>query len=331
VNSQLLQLLQGQEIRPVLVDVGAAGSPPEIWTPIAPACYYIGFDPDQRELREVGSGPYYKAYVVNQAVTPGGEKELTFYLTRSPYCSSALLPDEEALAEHIFADLFKVERQVRVPASTLDTVMMRLGMERVDWLKTDSQGLDLRLFTTLSEPLRSRVLALDIEPGLIDAYKGEDLFIDAHRHLVNDGFWLSNLEVSGTVRMRQTSLQWLLSCCPDLTYHALERGPRPSPGWCNARYLRKLTWLADHAAVDRDYVLLWVFAVLDRQYGFALDTALEYGHRFGPGPLADLLRDAVVRLLKSCCAPVPAAVPRKTSFHNIASALVRRVGRLLRR
>ena len=40
---------------------------------------------------------------------------------------------------------FVVEREADVPATTLDAVLDRLGLPGIDWLKTDSQGIDLRL------------------------------------------------------------------------------------------------------------------------------------------------------------------------------------------
>ena len=52
--------------------------------------------------------------------------EAHFYLTRSPYCSSTLLPDETALADYLFADQFVVEGQATVRATTLEAVLARL-------------------------------------------------------------------------------------------------------------------------------------------------------------------------------------------------------------
>ena len=40
----------------------------------------------------------------------------------------------------------------------------------------------------------------------------------------------------------------------------------------------------------RDYVLLWVFASIDKQSGFCLDLALEYAKLFGADEVAALLR-----------------------------------------
>ena len=89
---------------------------------------------------------------------------------------------------------------------TTRAILDRLSLDRIDWFKTDSQGIDLRLFNSLRDEVRSRVLAVDIEPGLISAYLGEDTFVDVHKNLTRSGFWLSNVNVCGTVRMRKSAL-----------------------------------------------------------------------------------------------------------------------------
>lgn len=291
------RLLSKLEIHPVLIDIGASLAPPRIWAPIAGHSVYVGFDPDLREMRTVTDQAYRKTIIVNEAVTcDKGSTDARFYFTASPTCSSTLKPDAAALGEYLFADLFVVEREAGVRATTLDAVLDRLALPGVDWLKTDSQGTDLRLFESLKPERRARVLALDMEPGLIDAYVGEDLFVDAHRQLLASGFWLSDLEVQGTVKMRSSTLRRLKSMdpAPDLD-HAVG-SIKNSPGWVNARYLRTLPWLAKGDFDKRDYALLWVFACLDGQVGFAGDLAVDYETRFGQDDtsrfmLAEALRE----------------------------------------
>ena len=217
--------------------------------------------------------------VVNEAVTSDpGVAEVRFHLARTPSCSSTLAPDLDALSNYHFRDFFETEREATVRAATLDAILGRLGIDRIDWLKCDSQGTDLRIFRSLGERLRDGVLALDVEPGLIDAYRGEDLFPDTHKHLVANGFWLSRLQVNGAVRVRGATLK---AAYPDQSNPVAfaEGAIRCSPGWCEARYLRTLESLAG-AARER-YAMLFVFALLDEQPGFALDLALELERRFG--------------------------------------------------
>src|SRR2546422_10793417 len=265
-------LLSKLDRRPVLFDIGAAVAPPEVWQPIAPHSVYVGFDPDLREMQTRTDHPYHQAVIVNEAVTgDAGRSHAHFYLTKSPTCSSTLKPDVASLGEYLFADLFIVEREAGVRATTLDAVLDGLTLPGVDWLKTDSQGTDLRLFESLKPDRRARVLALDLEPGLIDAYIGEDLFVQAHKQLQRSGFWLSNLEVQGTVKMRSSTLDRLRALEPAPIFEGAIRALKLSPGWVNARYLRTLRWLAQRDFGTRDYVALWIFARLDDQLGFACD------------------------------------------------------------
>ena len=298
MNREIDKVLTALSIQPVLVDIGASGAPPRVWEPIARHAIYVGFDPDRRELHDVPEGQYARSIIVNEAVTSApDEGEVHFYLTHSPYCSSTLPPDTESLANYLFSDLFVVEREASVPASTLSAVLDRLSLPGVDWFKTDSQGTDLRLFQSLTDDLRSRVLAVDIEPGLIDAYQGEDLFVDAHRELLRQGFWLSSLEVKGSVRMKRTTLQAVASHRPELKDTYIYQFVQRSPGWCEAGYLRTLESLRERNADVRDYALLWIFAMVERQWGYALDIACACEQQFAQDSVSSLLRDLPLRLI----------------------------------
>lgn len=302
------RVLAQLQIVPVLVDVGASGAPPPLWNPIAAHATYIGFDPDQRDTHELTSGRFRRTVMVNQAITADkGRTSLPFFLTSSPHCSSTLAPDTVALQDYLFANLFAVEREAAMPATTLNAVIERLELPGIDWLKLDTQGTDLRIFNSLEPSWRSRVLAIDIEPGLMDAYVGEDMFIDVHRSLSEQGFWLSNLKIMGAARLRRTTLDRILASRPDLSERLITHAVRPSPGWCEARYLRTAAWLAEHDAPPRDYQLHWLFAMLDRQPGFALDLGIAYEERFGQSsvtsflqayPLSAIRRASGWRLLK---------------------------------
>jgi hypothetical protein len=285
-------LLSKLDIHPVLIDIGAAVAPSMIWRPIASHSVYVGFDPDLRGLRSETQGIYCRSIIVNEAVTHDqGSSDSLFFFTKSPTCSSTLRPDLHSLSEYLFSDLFAVKREGKVLASTLDSVMERLDLPCIDWFKTDSQGTDLRLFESLRPEVQSKVLAVDMEPGLINAYVGEDLFINAHKALMESGFWLSNLEVQGTARMKVATLDQVLAADRSLTRQNVERAVRGSPGWVNARYLRTIPSLAQGQSGKREYVLLWIFSSLDDQLGFAADIAFEYERRFG--------EDTVCRMMKT--------------------------------
>ena len=261
-------------------------------------------------MRQLSDGRFYKTIIANEAVMTSGADEVSFYLTRSPHCSSTLPPDSASLANYLFADLFIVERQAKVRATTLNALIDRLGLPGVDWFKTDSQGTDLRLFTSLRPELRARVLAVDLEPGLIDAYRGEDLFVAAHEHLTRNGFWLSNLEVRGEVRVRRATVDKLRKRHKDINEKRIRRAVRPSPGWCEARYVRTIQWLTDKQLGQREHVLLWAFALLDDQLGFALDLAMEYEHAFGKSEIGEAMKSVPIQRVRRANLPLRRAAAK---------------------
>jgi FkbM family methyltransferase len=292
------RILSEFNICPILVDVGAAGMPPRIWGPIAARSIYVGFDPDTRELNSHPAKSYFKSIIASEAIVDRPTSDVTLYLTQSPPCSSTLRPNEEALGCYLFCNLFTVTGEMRVPATTLNDVITRLGLQQIDWLKLDTQGTDLRIFQSLSDQIRSRVLALDVEPGLINAYIGEDTFVDVHAQLTRGGFWLSNLTVLGTPRMRRTNAESLVAHNPDLTPDLLVRLLKHSPAWCEARYLRTTEWLLEAGLGKREHLLLWLFSLLDNQIGFAIDVGVQYESIFGADKASRIMKEVPVGIAK---------------------------------
>jgi len=282
--------------RPVLVDVGASAGPPAVWRRIASASTYIGFDPDDRDLPQQIRDDYFHAAIVNRAVTASGDQDAAFYFTRSPYCSSMLRPNRQSLGQYTFASMFDVVSEGSVRTISLEQAIAQHALHGIDWLKLDTQGADLRIFQSLQPQHRASVLALDVEPGLIDAYEGEDLFIDVHRELTRQGFWLSRMDVLGSVRMRPETLEQLSRA--GITAHPDAIAVRTSPGWCEARYFRTVDAVQSAGLARREHLLLAAFAILDEQWGFALETVLATERSFGADPLSTELKDECTRRLR---------------------------------
>ena len=319
-------------IEPVLVDIGASGGSPKIWQSIRAHSTYVGFDGDDRDIRHPQQLEFRRAHFVHEVITPNGDQEITFYLTRSPYCCSTLRPNPLVTENFLSADSFIVEREARMQASNLGQVLDRLSLDRIDWMKIDTQGTDLRIYSSLRHEIRNRMLAIDAEPGLRGAYVGEDLFCDVHKQLVADGFWLSNLKVCGLVRMRKSTLAELAAADGGFDPESVARSVRPTPGWTECRYLRSLESLANLSGERRDYLLLWVFALIDQQWGFCMDLALEYARRFGPDEAADFIRRESIGHLVTARSAVMARSqnPGKTGVEvTLFGRVKRRVRRVL--
>jgi hypothetical protein len=324
----LSQLLAELQLCPILVDIGASGAPPAIWNEISDTSVYVGFDPDPRTMPKASRYGFRRTIVVDKIVTADQQsREARFFLTRSPYCSSTLEPDSGSLSNFLFAELFAVEKETSLPATTLEEVITHHSLPAIDWLKTDSQGTDLRLFRSLPREIRARVLAVDVEPGLIDAYVGEDLFVDTHKELSASGHWLSDLTIGGAVRMRRETWEKVAKADRRLVLEAAERRLKKAPAWCEARYLRTLDSLAAIGCGRREYLLLGVFAMLDGHHGCALEVANEYERKLGGDGRAEALRGAAVQRLRSST-----ATPFRRGIHALLPRGARRwLGRHLQR
>ncbi len=282
---------------PVLVDIGAAGGVNPVWRSIARHSIGVGFEPDARDaarLHEARS-PFrrwiYCEGLVVPAVEGGGRR--AFHLTRSPHCSSLLRPRTDRLQDWLFADFFTVEKTTEVPAVMLSAALAANGIEYVDWLKCDTQGLDLSIYRSLPEAWRHRVLAVEFEPGLIDAYDGEDKLAEVLAAMEHEPFWLVELEINGTPRGR------LETFSRHLGGRALRWARRLAPvasAWGNVRYLRdcsKVPVPSDRRA----YLLGWIFATMTGQHGAALGLAEAGAERFGDSLFREMVA-ASVRALR---------------------------------
>jgi FkbM family methyltransferase len=273
---------------PVLVEVGASGGTNARWRALAPYSICIAFDPDARAMQTVHdeTSGYRRLYVVPAAAVADDVREAEFHLTRSPYCSSRLRPDAAALGHWSFARLFDVERTVRVPCVGLRKALEDAGVSRVDWFKSDSQGTDLRLFQSLGEALCLRVLAVEFEPGIIDAYEGEDKLSAVLAAMDRPEFWLCDLDIRGTLRMSPEEATRLENGRTGLLTTVL----RAAPGWGEMTYLN--TFHGGGPFSKRDWLLGWVIASIREQHGFALDLARRGGTAVSDPVFAELARES---------------------------------------
>ena len=282
---------------PVLVDVGAAGGAHPAWRRIARYSIGLGFEPDAREAaplaaaqRQFARWIFCRGLAVPVATADGAQ---ALHLTRSPQCSSTLRPRTDALGEWAFADFFDVTETRVLPATTLAAALAEQKLGRVDWLKCDTQGLDLRLFLSLPEEWRARMLAVEFEPGLIDAYEGEDKLADVLAAMAREPFWLAELEVGRTPRGRPAQLAKRLGAGAVPWVRRLGPG---APAWVNARYLRDVA-VRSEVLDRRAYLLAWVFATITGQHGQALTVAAAGAPRFG-GELFGAMTAASTRSLR---------------------------------
>lgn len=300
-----------QKSPPVLVDVGAAGGTHPAWRRIARYAIGVGFEPDAREAAALDDAQrQFKRWIFCPGLAvaePPAGGQATLHLTRSPQCSSTLRPRAEVVGEWAFAEFFDVQETRALPAITLREALAAQGVDHVDWLKCDTQGLDLRLFLSLPPEWRARLLAVEFEPGLINAYAGEDQLADVLAAMKTEPFWLAELAVGCTPRGRPGLLAAQLGAGAVRWVRRLGPG---APAWANAKFLRDPAQAVD--ALDRRALLLgWVFATLAAQPAAALAVAEAGTQRLGGELFGEMARSSARQLRWAMVKNLPAAVWRR--------------------
>ena len=292
---KILQMREFNDQPPILLDIGASGAIHKKWKRVAPYSICIAFDADKRELNaepETNKG-YKKLFVKNALLTAHGSGESTFYLTASPYCSSLLKPSTEALKKWSFSPLFDVEKTVQLSSVDISSILLEFSIDRIDWFKSDTQGTDLRLFTSVPKSIQEKILVAEFEPGIIDAYDGEDKlhavlnFMDASKN-----FWLGDFVVKGTPRISYADLKSIFSS--RFTQKVVSRVGKISPGWGELTFLNSFQDLSGFS--KRDTLLGWVFATIQGQHGFALELANRGKTAYGDSLFNDLEKHSRMKI-----------------------------------
>ena len=294
---------------PVLIDIGASGEINAKWKAIAPYSICIAFDADDREFHvtESQASGYKKLITINRIVTATETSAADFYLTASPFCSSLLEPSLEKLAPWSFQPLFWVEKKIQLSAVTISTALMQANVQYIDWFKTDTQGTDLRLFLSTPDTIRQNILAAELEPGIIDAYIGEDKLYTILETMPHHGFWLSSMDVKGTQRLNPAYLE-------QMGEFAGNRMIRKSPCWAEITFLRNT-----FETQPRNLLLLLVFAVLERQYGFALEICDVAASKY-PDAIFTESRKTVWKIIRKEKLKVPLVMIKK-QFNKLFSSV----------
>lgn len=272
---------------PVLIDIGASGALHKAWRPIAEKSICVGFDADARDfsVRDAHAGGFKRLVLLNRVVAEKDAKSIEFFLTRSPHCSSSLQPDNPALAPWAFRDQFLIERRVTLPSIDLNSALESVGVSYVDWYKSDTQGTDLRIFKSLNERARSNVLVAEFEPGVIDAYVGEDKLHHVLSFMDSQPFWVSEMVIKGSQRMDEKDLSRLRRFFQRYLRWFLKR----SPGWCEITYFNQFE---GSSLGLREYLLGWVFATIRQEHGFAMHLANHGAEKFAEPMFAELFKSS---------------------------------------
>ena len=294
MNSSPFEALQG--LNPVLMEVGASGRPLELWDAIAPWSTYLGIgaaapSADGRDLLR-----YANVKVCQAMVSPDGETgRSTFYETEDPIYSSLRRADSEVIASYCSLHHVRVIKSSQTETISLSALLDSVAISRVDWFKTNLNGIDWRLYETLSGRVRNSVLAIDTVLDFLPLYIGQDNTLVHHQEFLRQGFWPSGMLTCGGVRMHIESAQELERRGVADPIALVTTSHKISPGWAFVRYFRTVQHMEAENCSPRDYIVLWCFALLDRQFGFCADLAMSYQKRFGHDSRCEVMLVEVTR------------------------------------
>ena len=134
------------------------------------------------------------------------------------------------------------------------------------------------------------MLLVELEPGIIDAYEGEDRLADVLDDFGRRGFWASDLKVRGSTRVDSDLARRTLGA---RTTALLDACQKPAPGWVELEYFNDLA--NDERFGKRELLLGCAFAFLRGHDAFAFELSTRGFDRFG-SPFDDLKRTALRRL-----------------------------------
>jgi FkbM family methyltransferase len=118
-----------------------------------------------------------------------------FHINASEVASSLLPINEVSRRSWIGNETLKVESVVTVPTIRLDTLMRLTEMESVDYLKIDTQGMDLAVLRSAGSRLRDIAkVTLEVDVTTTPLYSGSPLKEEVIAFLDHSGFVLTNVE-----------------------------------------------------------------------------------------------------------------------------------------
>lgn len=221
-----------------VVDVGCRWGPAELWRKL-PNVRLFGFDPDAAECERLNqsAGPLAR-FVPTALGASAGTAEL--HLAAEPACSSLFPPDGELAKDRPGLALTNEVGRTQIQIDALDAWLDREGVERVDFLKIDTQGSELQVLKGASGALATAA-AVEVEVEFNPIYLGQPLFSEVDSFLREQGFvlWrLANLAhyglPGGASVYETTETHWF-----DHPDPATFSGRGGQLFWANAFYVRR--------------------------------------------------------------------------------------------
>jgi FkbM family methyltransferase len=161
-----------------LLDVGARGGLQYPWNRLRPGINAILVEPDAEESARLRNASEGADLIVVPYALWSRDGDVDLRITRSPGCSSVLEPNQELLAQFPDSQRYGVERIVKVPARTVDSLRASREMPLFDFAKLDVQGGELEVLRGGRQSFSQELVGLELEVEFAELYIGQPLFSD---------------------------------------------------------------------------------------------------------------------------------------------------------
>ena len=163
--------------------------------------------------------------------------------------------------------------------------------------------------TYFDKNLASRVLIYDLEPGIIDAYEGEDKLYDVLKYFNKNNFFAIEANIKGSHRINLDSIKDKLT---DEMIKNISGVLPQTPDWCEVCFFNsfEITNLP-----VRSYLLGWIFATIKKQHGLAFEIADKANKKFKDAIFSKMMENTI-NTIKNGFAKEPVKHSLKDRFIN---------------
>lgn len=244
---------------PVLIDVGASDEINNSWKKISKYSICLGFDTN---IQNNKNDTEYKNFYLIKSLIGDKNKKKNFYFTFDKNCSSSLKPVNKNIKNYLFNEKFEIKKTVKLKFITLNSALKKYKLSYIDWFKTDTQGTDLRIFKSLNQSIKKKILIAEFEPGFENIYKNEDTVSDIIKYMIDD-FFIDTFKVKGDYFFNKKTKLKFLNKLQNRFFHLFNK---KQIVWANITFVNKLKGKFS----KRDILLYIVIQIIRKNFLIAL-------------------------------------------------------------